>query len=603
MANGRSLDVLLVEDDAATIEVERRALSRAGLGTQVARCVREALCLIGEGSFRAVLLDYHLPDGNPWAVVDAARAKSGRIPVVLVTGTGSERVAVEALQHGVSDYIIKDDLFWGRLPAVVERAVRLAETEENLRRSNALLDVISDHASDIVSVVDARGIVRFVSPACRRILGYEPDEMVGRHGEDFVHEGDSVRSSFLRAAAAGNPHFTSVFRARRKDGTYVWAEATGSFRREPETGAVVEVLAITRDISERRAAADALAATTDALARSEANLRTLVERVPLGVAVSRGGVVLYANAALVALFAYERPGQIVGRSMLDFVHPEARAFAVDREERIEVGGQPAPDFVRCSRRDGREIVLETTSVTLDADGGTSILSLLRDVTEERRVEAARAQAEAAVRAALAEKDILLREIHHRVKNNLQVIASLVNLQANKLEDGAARVALDEIRARVRAIALLHEKLYQSKDLARIDMREYVVGLVSDLTRMHGSAARGVAVETRVDAMRLDLETAMPCGLILNELLTNALKHAFPAPDAGAPRVEIGLRADDGHLELSVADNGVGLADGTRLEDSSTLGWILVRTLGDQMGASIRLEGQGGVRCTIEFPRS
>jgi two-component sensor histidine kinase len=198
-------------------------------------------------------------------------------------------------------------------------------------------------------------------------------------------------------------------------------------------------------------------------------------------------------------------------------------------------------------------LLESSSVVIEIDGAPSILAVLRDVTEIERAELARVEAEVAVRAALTEKEILLQEIHHRVKNNLHVIASLINLQSVKLEDGTARAALEEIRARVSAIALLHEKLYQSKDLARIDMGEYVNRLLSDLVRMHGALAKGIRINTHVDDVRLDLETAMPCGLILNELLSNALRHAFRRPGEEPPRIEVALTSDAQGCELSVAD--------------------------------------------------
>ncbi len=243
-------------------------------------------------------------------------------------------------------------------------------------------------------------------------------------------------------------------------------------------------------------------------------------------------------------------------------------------------------------RDGREIVLETTSVTLDADGGTSILSLLRDVTEERRVEAARAQAEAAVRAALAEeRHPSSRDSSPRQKIISRSSPSLVNLQANKLEDGAARVALDEDPRQGCALIAPppREALPGPKTLARIDMREYVVGLCLGPHAHARVGPRGAWPSRPASTRHAPRPRDPPCPAAssLNELLTNALKRRVPRPGRRrAARRNSGSRADDGHLRVvgrrqRGGPRGTGRASRIR----ASLGWILVRTLGDQMGAS------------------
>ena len=208
----------------------------------------------------------------------------------------------------------------------------------------------------------------------------------------------------------------------------------------------------------------------------------------------------------------------------------------------------------------------------------------------------------ALTASLGEKEVLLREIHHRVKNNLQVISSLLKLHGDKVTDPVARSAFDDSQARVQSIALLHEQLYQSEDLGSVDMGEYAESLARTLLRTHGAVA---PAKVRVDgaAVSLPVDLAVPCGLILNELVTNALKHAFPGDAAREATIEIAMSVDTDDLELTVRDNGVGLPADFDLHAKRTLGMYLVRTLARQLHAELSVAHEGGTRWVLRFPRT
>ena len=218
----------------------------------------------------------------------------------------------------------------------------------------------------------------------------------------------------------------------------------------------------------------------------------------------------------------------------------------------------------------------------------------RDVTEKK-------QAEEALRESLAEKVVLLKEVHHRVKNNLQIVASLLNLQADRTVNPEAAAGLLDTRNRVRSMALLHEMLYRSESLARINLAAYVEELCLHLLRTFGRLADRVRVERQVVAVSLSLEQAVPCGLIINELLTNALKYGFPDEKTGRVLVEVALK--DGQIVLSVSDNGMGLPPGLDPAGSSTLGWQLVTNLAGQLGGSLEWEkgAEGGALFRVRFP--
>jgi PAS domain S-box-containing protein len=237
--------VLLVEDDPDTAGLEQLALTRAGFRTRVAQSIDQAKLQLAAGGFDAVLLDYHLPDGSAWEVADAAAAQQPRVPVVLVTAMGSEHIAAEAIQHGISEYIRKTDTFWNDLGEAVNRAAGLARTQAQLRHNDALFRLIADNANDIIILLDAEEAILYASAAVTRILGYLPEELFGETLRDLVHADDLADWPLTQSSArASAPR--RVFRCRGKQGEYVPLEPT--FR--PIANAqIVKTIGVLRDVT------------------------------------------------------------------------------------------------------------------------------------------------------------------------------------------------------------------------------------------------------------------------------------------------------------------------------------------------------------------
>ncbi len=228
---------------------------------------------------------------------------------------------------------------------------------------------------------------------------------------------------------------------------------------------------------------------------------------------------------------------------------------------------------------------------------SELLGELRSLNTQ--LEARVTERTSALSKALKEREVLIQEIHHRVKNNLQVISSLIHMQVRKLEAGASREALEECRSRVQAIALIHEKLYQSRDYASVPFSEYAASLAGDVLHAAGINPDAVKLELAIEDLSLAVDRAIPCGLILNELITNALKHAFKAGDGGTLRVE--LRAlDDERLRLAVDDDGVGLPAGFDVRKSTSLGLQLVCMLAQQLDAELEVESTLGTSFRLTF---
>jgi len=209
-------------------------------------------------------------------------------------------------------------------------------------------------------------------------------------------------------------------------------------------------------------------------------------------------------------------------------------------------------------------------------------------------------AEEQVRSSLAEKEVLLKEIHHRVKNNLQIVSSLLDLQSDFMAGNASRLFLRDTQDRIKSMALIHQKLYQSDSLAFIDLREYVQELADSLYSSSVNDPDLISLEVDSEEILLGMDEAVPCGLIVNELISNSLKHAFPEGMAGD--VSIRCRIDDGRVVITVSDNGVGLPTGLDVTNAETLGLQLVCMLTEQLRGTLSMDGeQGGASVKISFP--
>lgn len=245
--------------------------------------------------------------------------------------------------------------------------------------------------------------------------------------------------------------------------------------------------------------------------------------------------------------------------------------------------------------EGNVRLLETIAATV----GAAIQNAQLYGAMEQEVRE-RIRAEEEIKLSLQEKEILLKEIHHRVKNNLQIITSLLNLQSGQIKDPEALLMFRESQARVRSMALIHEKLYQSKDLARIDFGGYVRELMVYLFRSYTVSPDQIQTELEMSEIYLDIDTAIPCGLIISELVTNAMKYAFPNGKRG--RIYAGLKPlADGSLMLTVADNGVGFPEDFNWRQSDSLGLQLVNTLTAQLHGRMEASGRDGACFTLTFP--
>jgi PAS domain S-box-containing protein len=310
---------------------------------------------------------------------------------------------------------------------------------------------------------------------------------------------------------------------------------------------------------------------------------------------------MYASSNHREILGYE-PGDLLGKNVFELMHPEDRSAIMSAFIQGFGRGAAGRGVYRYMHKDGEWRWFEATGKPFRTSTG-EIRAIVdtRDITERKKNEEQ-------IQESLQQKESLLREIHHRVKNNLQVISSLLSLQSDYAKDKESLARFYESQSRISTIALIHEKLYQSRNIDEIKMLDYITDLTRNLLRVYKDLGGNIDVQINAYDISIDIDRAIPCGLIINELFSNCLKHAFR--DAGSEeksrkrrnKITVEINSDpDGLLILSVKDNGVGFPGHLDIRNTDTLGLQLITTLADQLKGKIEVANDNGTAFTVVFP--
>ncbi|MBP2046958.1 PAS domain S-box protein [Methanobacterium aggregans] len=468
----------------------------------------------------------------------------------------------------------------------VEMAIHTSKIEKKLRKKEKRFKTLYREAPLAYQSLNQEGFIIEVNLEWLEKLGYDREEVLGHWFGDFLtpESREHFRTNFPRFKAAGKiSGVTFVMLCR--DGSRLNVSFTGRISYDKD-GNFKQTHCIFQDITEQLK-------IEKALKESKNYYKAIFEnRGAATIIVEEDDRISLVNSAFEKLCGYSRDEveckmtwqQFVSDKDIDLMKEYRRLRLADQ------GSVPKSyEFELVDRDNHVKNIFLTVSVV---PGTSKSLFSLMNITKLKDTENE-------LKNSIKEKDLLLKEVHHRVKNNMQIISSLLNLQSNYLQDDKIRTLFQESQNRIRSMAMVHEKLYKSESMSKIDFKQYMSDLVDSLSYNHRINPDNI--KKKMEPVLFDVETAIPCGLIINELVTNTFKHAFPDEKMGEVTVELYKNNDT--VFLKVADNGIGFPEDIDFKNTKSLGLKLVNSLVMQLDGKIELDRTKGTVFTVSFPKS
>lgn len=464
---------------------------------------------------------------------------------------------------------------------IVERK----KTQTKLATTQKFNKSIIESSLDMIVATDIDSRINEFNAAAQKTFGYTRDEVIGKpisvlyaDEEEYKQVHEILHKDGVCAQEIVN---------KRKDGSLFISFLSASTLRDEE-GKVFGVMGVSRDITAAKKA-------EEELRLSEERHRAVYDQAYIGIArIGRVGRFLLVNQRLCDMFGYA-PEELYKKAFFELTHPSEVGESLKKWDALLSG--EIKNFTSEQiylHKNGSQIYANlTVSLVRDTSGSPNYyVAVFEDIT-------VRKQQEKELQESLKEKEVLLKEVHHRVKNNMQVISSILNLQSSYIKDETAVEMLKESQDRIKSMAFIHESLYQGKNLSHVKFSEYVRNLVSNLFHTYGVNKAGLKLKFDLDEVFLNLDTSIPCGLIINELISNALKYAFTDRETGTLSITL-KKQEGGKLKLEIADDGKGFPKEINWRDTESLGLQLVVTLAGQIRGDIQMETKKGTTFTIVF---
>jgi PAS domain S-box-containing protein len=429
----------------------------------------------------------------------------------------------------------------------------------------------------------------FFHGAVEEITGYAESDFVSGapRWDQVVHEDDMplILDSAVKLRGVPDTSISREYRIVRKDGGVRWVfEVIHNVC--DDSGRPSHVEGAIYDITKHKRA-------EEALQESEERFRAIFDLAKDGIAVgdSRTKNVYFANRTFCEMLGYSHD-EITRMGVMDFHPEEAIPYVVEQIDKTARKEIVTATDIPMKRKDGSVFYADVAGAPVKLGGRDYVMGFFRDITGRKK-------AEEALKVSLKDKEMLVRESSHRVKNNLSVISSLLMLQSSDIKDEGAREVFLKSEGRVHSMSLIHEMLYQAENLRSINIKKYAADLAACVFRSCGAEAGNVKLNMDIEDAALDVDTVIPCGLILNELITNALKHAFPGGRKG--RVDVSIHpAGEGLYTLAVRDDGKGFPGGLDIRDAGTMGMQILTALTAQLDGAVEVLSEGGTEFRVTF---
>jgi two-component system, sensor histidine kinase PdtaS len=586
--------ILLVDDEAIVAMAEAKVLQENRYDVIIAHSGERAVDAIkADSSIDIVLMDIDLGKGISGTEAAKQILVLRNLPIVFLTSHSEKEMVEKVLGITRYGYVIKDSGDFVLLSSI-EMAFELFEAHIKTGNSEERYRSILNASPDSITITDLEGRILMISPSGVKMFGFEhEEEWLSRMILDFLDPEDrKLALSNLKLMSTGVFPGPGEYRAFRADGSRFEIEVNGEFIRDAE-GHPTNMVFIVRDITRRKQA-------EEALKQSEGLLNSIIDQSPTPTWISdEKGTLMRINRACCELLNITEEDVIGKYNVLEDNIVIEQGFLPAVREVFEKGTiarftmhYEASKLQQLGLESSKFVIIDVTIFPIMDNKGRVSNAVIQhtDITERRL-------AEEKIESLLAEKEMLLKEVHHRIKNNMNIIMSLLSLQARTLHDPEAVSSLKDAKSRINSMMLLYDKLYQSSDFREISTKEYLTTLIDEIVGMF-PGMECVAVEKHIDDFILGVNTLFPLGIILNEVLTNAMRHAFNGRDKG--RIIVSLSLSDRHATLIIEDNGIGIPESIDGATSTGFGFQLIGMLIEQLDGGLRLEQKNGTRCVLEF---
>lgn len=496
------------------------------------------------------------------------------------------------LSSEISEYaeFVDDILYMPTSPELLRSRIKLLlqtrSYSKKLEEEKRKYQLLAENSTDMISTHRPNGEYEYVSPSSRIILGYTPKELIGRNAFDFIHEDDHEAISVSREYTLKTNEPSKVeFRKRTKSGEYKWVESILKTLESFEDPGTVQIQAATRDISDRKCYEEKLKKEVllrDASLDALPNIFFMVD--------SELNFVRW-NKNLEESLGYSKQ-DILNMSPFDFFEEKNHEKVKCQIREVFVAGEAEleAEFVT---KEGELILHRISGRLFTEDDKKYIIGTCVDISRDHKMMNE-------LKASNKEKQVLLLEIHHRVKNNLAVISGMLQLQAMESDDPVLGEKLTDSQMRVQSIASVHELLYQSESFSHLNMENYLKNLVRKIKEAN-KLEKDILLVEDISPVVLNINQAIPCSLIANELITNAYKHAFKGQKGGKVAIKL-TEENEGDVQLIVEDNGDGLPEDVDFVEPKSMGLQLIHIMKGQLKGTLDISKSenGGSRFCLRF---